>query len=66
MIIENDSPKTPSLPSLPPPPPPYSDHQRVKFAWNKMLTEVLKIIFIDQIPNVEERNGGSLVTILRL
>lgn len=65
MIIENDSPKTPSLPSLPPPPP-YSDHQRVKFAWNKMLTEVLKIIFIDQIPNVEERNGGSLVTILRL
>lgn len=63
MIIENDSP--PSLPSLPPPPP-YSDHQRVKFAWNKMLTEVLKIIFMDQIPNVEERNGGSLVTILRL
>ena len=49
-----------------PPPPPYSDHQRVKFAWNKMLTEVLKIIFKDQIPNVEERNGGSLVTILRL
>lgn len=64
MIIENDSPKTPSLPSLPPPP--YSDHQRVKFAWNKMLTEVLKIIFMDQIPNVEERNGGLLVTILRL
>lgn len=66
MIIENDSPKTPSLPSLPPPPVSYSDHQRVKFAWNKMLTEVLKIIFMDQIPNVEERNGGSLVTILRL
>ena len=65
MIIENDSPKTPSLPSLPPPPP-YSDHQRVKLAWNKMLTEALKIIFMDQIPNVEERNGGSLVTILRL
>lgn len=65
MIIENDSPKTPSLPFLPPPPP-YSDHQRVKFAWNKMLTEVLKIIFMDQIPDVEERNGGSLVTILRL
>lgn len=65
MIIENDGPKTPSLPSLPPPPP-YSDHQRVKFAWNKMLTEVLKIIFMDQIPNVKERNGGSLVTILRL
>lgn len=64
MIIENDSPKTPSIPFLPPPP--YSDHQRVKFAWNKMLTEVLKIIFMDQIPNVEERNGGSLVTILRL
>lgn len=55
------------LPSHPfPLPPPYSDHQRVKFAWNKMLTEVLKIIFMDQIPNVEERNGGSLVTILRL
>lgn len=54
------------LPSHPFPPPPYSDHQRVKFAWNKMLTEVLKIIFMDQIPNVEERNGGSLVTILRL
>lgn len=66
MIIENDSPKTPSPPFLPPPPPPYSDHQRVKFAWNKMLTEVLKIIFMDQIPNVEERNGDSLVTILRL
>lgn len=65
MIIENDGPKTPSLPSLPPPPP-NSDHQRVKFAWNKMLTEVLKIIFMDQIPNVGERNGGSLVTILRL
>lgn len=56
------------LPShpFPPSPPPYSDHQRVKFAWNKMLTEVLKIIFMDQIPNVEERNGDSLVTILRL
>lgn len=64
MIIENDGPKTPSLPSLPPPS--LFDHQRVKFAWNKMLTEVLKIIFMDQIPNVEERNGGSLVTILRL
>lgn len=54
------------LPSHPFPPPSLFDHQRVKFAWNKMLTEVLKIIFMDQIPNVEERNGGSLVTILRL